>query len=193
VAVEAIRVSDSFSIATSATVNSVRSGPNGQFSLDQLLPGQYFFRFTPAYAAPLLVDDGQDATAKQLMVQWWPGGDSPHGATPFTILAGTNLRIPDIWLHTVPRYRVSGTVQATICQAGDPYTISIGEHRGASVAMIRSMIVRCGADFTFGDLSPGRYEVSLLPKDGGGPVAKEEAVIVDRNLQRDFPLAQATP
>jgi len=191
--VEAIRVNDSFNIATSATVGSVRSFPDGQFSLEQLIPGQYFFRFTPANGAPLIVDDGADIASRQFAVQWWPGGDSPREATPFTIMAGTNFRLPDMWIPAVPRFRVSGTLQAAICQPGDAFNVSIGEHRGVSVAMIRSTLVRCGAEFTFGDLTPGRYEISLLPKDGGDAVAKQEAIVTDRNLQKDFPEVHATP
>jgi 5-hydroxyisourate hydrolase-like protein (transthyretin family) len=194
VLVEAIRVTDSFDIATSRTAASVRSSPNGEFSLGQLMPGQYYFRFTPANpAAPLLIDDGHDPTAKPFAVQWWPGGNSSHGATPFTILAGTSFQLPDIWIPAVPRFQVSGTLEATICQAGDAYNVSIGEHRGTSVAMIRSMMVRCGAEFSFGDLAPGRYEIRLLLKDGGAPVAQEEAVVTDRNLERNFAAAHATP
>jgi hypothetical protein len=191
--VEAIRVRDSFDIATSVTAASVRSFSDGQFSLQQLIPGQYFFRFTPANAATLIVDDGTDTATRQLAVQWWPGGDSPRVATPFTIMAGTNFRLPDVWIPAVPRFRVSGTVQAAICQPGDAFNVSIGEHRGASVAMIRSTLVRCGAEFTFGDLTPGHYEISLLPKNGGDAVAKQEAVVTDRNLQKDFPATHATP
>ena len=48
VLVEAIRVTDPFDIATSVTGVSARTFPDGQFSLAQLVPGQYFFRFTPA-------------------------------------------------------------------------------------------------------------------------------------------------
>jgi len=59
--------------------------------------------------------------------------------------------------------------------------------------MIRSMMVRCGAEFSFGDLAPGRYEIRLLLKDGGAPVAQEEAVVTDRNLERNFAAAHATP
>jgi len=84
-------------------------------------------------------------------------------------------------------------VEATICQAGDAYNVTIGEHRGASVAMLRSVLIRCGAEFTFGDLTPGRYQISLLPKDGGEAVARQEAVVTDRDLQKDFPEVHATP
>ncbi len=191
--VEAIRVNDFFDIATSVTGVSVRSFPDGQFSLGQLPPGQYFFRFTPANTTPLLIDDGHDASTRPFAIQWWPGGDSARGATPFTILAGTSFRLPDVWLPAVPRYQVSGTVKTTICQAGDSYNVTIGEHRGASVAMIRSILIGCGAEFTFGDLAPGRYQISLLPKDGGDAVARQEAVVTDRDLQKDFPEFHATP
>jgi hypothetical protein len=193
VLVEAIRVKDSFDIATSVTAASVRSFANGQFSLGQLLPGQYFFRFTPANPAPLLIDDGHDPTARQFAVQWWPGGDSSRGATPFTIMAGTSFQRPDMWIPAVPRFQVSGTVEPTICQAGDAYNVTIGEHRGPSVAMIRSMLIRCGAEFTFSGLAPRHYQINLLPKDGGEAVASEEAVVTDRDLQKDFPEVHATP
>jgi hypothetical protein len=191
--VEAIRVKDSFDIATSVTSVSVRSFPNGEFSLAQMVPGQYFFRFTPANAPPMLTDDGHDASTRPFAIQWWPGGDTSRGATPFTIMAGTSFRLPDIWLPAVPRYQVSGTVEATVCQAGDAYNVTIGEHRGQSVAMLRSMLIRCGAEFTFGDLAPGHYQISLLPKDGGDAVARQEAVVTDRDLQKDFPEVHATP
>lgn len=193
VVVEAIRVTDSFNIATSVTSASARTFPDGRFSLEQLVPGQYFFRFIPASTTPLIVNDGRDPEAREFATQWWPGGDSPSNTTPFTILAGTRFRLPDVWLPAVPRFQVSGTVEPTICRQGVAYNVSIGEHRGASVAMIRSMLVRCGAEFTFGDLTPGRYEISLLAKDGGDPVAREEAVVTDRDLQRDFPASRATP
>jgi hypothetical protein len=193
VVVEAIRVRDAFDIATSVTAASIRSFPDGQFSLAQLTPGQYFFRFTPANAPPMLVEDGHDAATRPLAIQWWPGGDSSRGATPFTIMAGTSFRLPDIWIPAVPRYQVSGTVEAAICQADDAYNVTIGEHRGSSIAMLRSMLIRCGAEFTFGNLTPGRYQISLLPKDGGEAVARQEAVITDRDLQKDFPEIHATP
>ncbi len=191
--VEAIRVKDSFELSTSVTAATVRGFPDGQFSLEQLVPGQYFFRFTQSIGPPLLVDDGHDPTTKHFEVQWWPGGDSPRGATPFTMMAGTSFRLPDIWLRAVPRYQVSGTVEATICQAGDSYNVAIGEHRGQSVAILRSMLIRCGDEFNFGDLAPGRYQISLLPRDGGDPVAGQEALITDRDLQKDFPEVHATP
>ncbi len=193
VVVEAVRVNDAFDIATSVTAASVRSFPDGQFSLDQLLPGQYFFRFTPANGAPLLIDDEHDTATRPFAVQWWPGGDSARGATPFTIMAGTNFRLPDMWIPAVPRYRVSGTVGATICQAGEGYNVTIGEHRGGSVAMLRTMLIRCGAEFTFGDLAPGHYQISLLLKDGGDIVARQEAIVTDGDLQKDFPEVHATP
>lgn len=187
VVVEAIRVIDSFSIATSVTAASVRSFPDGTFSLEQLVPGQYFFRFTPTNPEVLLVDDEHDLASRQFATQWWPGGDSPRKATPFTLMAGTKFSVPDIWIPEVARYRVSGTVEATICQPGDAYTVSIGQKHGASVSMLRSMLVRCGSEFAFAGLNPGSYEISLLPKDGGDAVAKEEAIVTDRNLQKDFP------
>lgn len=187
VVVEAIRVKDSFDIRTSVTAASIRTFPDGQFSLGQLIPGQYFFRFTPSVAPPLLIDEGHDATSRQFAVQWWPGGDSPRGATPFTIMAGTSFRLPDIWIPPVPHYQVSGTVKTTICQSGEAYNVAVGEHRGASVAPVRSILTYCGAEFTFGDLAPGRYQIALLPKDGGDAIAKQEAVVTDRDLQRDFP------
>jgi hypothetical protein len=56
----------------------------------------------------------------------------------------------------IPGYHVSGTVEATICQAGDAYNVTIGEHRGASVA-------------------------------------RQEAVVTDRDLQKDFSAVHATP
>ncbi len=62
----------------------------------------------------------------------------------------------------------------------------IGQKYGASVSMLRSMPVRCGSEFAFAGLNPGSYEISLLPKDGGDAVAKEEAIVKDRNLQKDF-------
>jgi hypothetical protein len=192
VVVEAIRVRDTFDIAPSVTGVSVGTFSDGQFSLAQLAPGQYFFRFTPANAAPLLIDDGHDMSTRPFAIQWWPGGDTSRNATPFTILAGTTFRLPDVWLPAVPRYQVSGTVEATICQAGDAYNVTIGEHRGQSVAMLRSMLIRCGAEFTFGDRAPGRYQISLMPKDGGDAVARQEAVVTDRDLQKDFPEAHAT-
>jgi hypothetical protein len=193
VLVEVIRVNDSFDIATSVTAAYVRTSPDGQFSLRQLVSGQYFFRFTPANAPPMLIEDGHDAATRSLAIQWWPGGDSSRGATPFTIMAGTSFRLPDVWIPAVPRYQVSGTVEATICQAGDAYNVTIGEHRGQSVAMIRSMLIRCGAEFTFGDLAPGRYQISLVPKDGADAVARQEAIVIDRDLQKDFPEVHATP
>ena len=191
--VEAIRVNDSFDIAASATGVSVRTFPDGQFSLAQLIPGQYFFRFTPANEAPMIVEDRHDATTRSFAIQWWPGGDSPRGATPFTIIAGTRLRLPDMWIPAVPHYQISGTVEATICQAGDAYNVAISEHHGASVSMLRTMLIRCGDEFTFGDLEPGHYQISLLPKDGGDAVAKQDAVVTDRDLQKDFPEVHATP
>jgi hypothetical protein len=193
VLVEAVRVKDSFDIATSVTGVSVRTLPDGQFGLAQLVPGHYFFRFTPADSPALLIEDGHDAATRPLAIQWWPGGDSARGTTPFTVMGGTSFRLPDIWIPAVPRYQVSGTVRATICQMGDAYNVTIGEDRGASVVMLRSMLIRCGAEFTFGGLAPGRYQISLLPKDGGDPVAGQEALITDRDLEKDFPEVHATP
>lgn len=191
--VEAIRVTDSFDIATSRIASEVRTFPDGQFSLDHLPPGQYFFRFTPANAAPMLIEDGHDATTRPLAVQWWPGGDSARGATPFTVMAGTKFQLPDIWIPALPRYQVSGTVEAAICHTGDAYNVTIGEHRSASIAMLRSMVIRCGAEFSFGDLPPGRYQISLLPEDGSEAVARQEAVITNSDLRKDFPEVHATP
>jgi hypothetical protein len=190
--VEAIRVTDSFNIATSVTTTSARTFADGGFSLDQLTPGQYFFRFTPATHPPLLIDDARDAS-RELQMQWWPGGDTPRNATPFTVMAGTKFRLPDIWMPSLPRFQVSGTIGPAICKPGDAYTVSIGEKHGSKIAVLRSTVVRCGTEFLLGDLAPGRYEISLLPQDGGDPVAHEDVIVTDRNLQRDFPPAQATP
>ena len=66
----------------------------------------------------------------------------------------------------------------------------------SSVSMIRSMMVRCGAEFNFEDLAPGRYELALLPNDGkgdGDAIARQDAIITDSNLQKNFPMENATP
>ena len=183
---DAIRVDDSFEIATSRTIASALTDRNGNFSLAQLTPGQYFFRFTPASPpASLIVPDPHDPQTRQFVQQWWPGGDTYKGSTPFTVIAGTVFTMPDMWIPPAARYQVSGTVQPVTCQAGDAYTVSIGDR--ASAEPFRSMMVRCGANYVFQDLKPGRYQISLLRKDQDEAGLREEVIVTDRNQQRDLP------
>jgi len=188
IAVEAIRVSYASGTASSVTLATVKSDKDGEFSLKQLTPGQYFFRFTPTeLAIPLIVPDIHDARVRQFAPQWWPGGDAHRDTSPFAVVAGTVLRLPDV-LIPAASFQLSGTIQATACRSEDAFTVAIGRQRGASAAVepFRSMVVRCGADYAFLDLTPGRYQLSLSPKDESRSASREDVVVTDRNLRRDL-------
>jgi hypothetical protein len=134
-----------------------------------------------------------ESSEPEYVRQFWPGGDDYKNATPFTLVGGTDLRLPDIWIPVLPRFQISGAVEANMCQAGDAYTVSIDVRRGTIFAPFRTMLVRCGAEFVFADLAPGRYQISLLPNDGGKALRREEVVVTDGDLQRNFGTEQAHP
>lgn len=192
VTVEALRVSYTSGTMTSVTSASVVSDRDGEFTLKQLTPGQYFFRFTPPQGATqLLIPDANEPPSRQFVRQWWPGGDDYRHASPFAIVAGTVLRLPEIPIPAAALFQVSGTVQPAACRPENAYTVSIGKRSGVSdtVEPFRSMVVRCGADYAFLDLTPGRYQLSLLPQDQNQSAARADVVVTDRNLQRDLPPA----
>jgi hypothetical protein len=190
VTVEAIRVSYDSGTMTSRTFVSVLSSRDGEFTLKQLTPGQYFFRFTPAQpGAALIIPDMNEPPVRQFVPRWWPG-DAYRNASPFAVVAGTVLRLPDIIIPAAALYRISGTVKPVACKSENAYAVSIGRQAGVTVQSLRSMVVGCGAEFAFQDLAPGRYQISLLPKEPGEAAFKEDLVVTDRDLQRDLPPAQ---
>ena len=191
VTVEAIRLSYGSGMATPFSSARTVSDRDGEFALTQLTPGQYYFRFTPSEIPAMpIVTDTHDPPAQQFKRQWWPGGDAYQKASPFVLVAGTALRLPDVLIPSAALFRVSGTVTPATCDSEDRYTVSIGKQTGASIQPFSSMVVRCGAEFAFVDLAPGRYQISLLPKDPGQAASQQELVVTDRNLQTDLPPAR---
>jgi len=186
VTVEALRTTYSPNLLTFVPSAATRTGQDGKFAL-ALPPGQYFFRFTPAdVAGSLLGIDPKDGSVPEYVRQFWPGGDDYRSASPFTVAGGTDFRMPDVWMEALPRFQISGTVAANMCTGGDAYTIAIDTRRGTAFAPFRTTLVHCGAEYVFADLAPGRYQISLLPKDGGEALRREEVVVTDSNLQRNF-------
>jgi hypothetical protein len=188
VLVEALPLQDGTGKVASSPTDSSMTDRNGVFLLARLIPGQYFFRFTPSESPEtLIISDTHDAPPQRFLRQWWPGGDAYKNATPFTVAAGIDFRLPDLWLPAEARFQVSGTVRPDTCDAGDDYTVAIGRHGGAIVQPFRSMVVRCGSGFVFADLTPGKYQISLLRKDQVDAEAREDLVVTDRNLEKDLP------
>jgi hypothetical protein len=184
--VEPLSATYSSKLLRSVPSGGARTDQNGTFTL-ALPPGQYFFRFTAAdIAGSVLAMGPADRSAPEYVRQFWPGGDDYKNATPFTVVGGTDFRLPDIWLPALPRFRVTGTVEANMCAGGDAYTVSIGVPRGSAFAVLRTTLVHCGDEFVFADLAPGRYQISLLPKDGGEALRRDEVVVTDGNLQKNF-------
>ena len=144
-------------------------------------------------AATLIIPDMNEPPVRQFVPQWWPG-DAYRNASPFTVVAGTVMTLPDILIPAAALYRISGKVKPAACNSENAYTVSIGRQLGARVQSLRSMVVGCGAEFAFQDLAPGRYQISLLPKEPGEAAFKEDLVVTDRDLQGDLPPAPyATP
>ncbi len=183
IAVEAIQVTYPIQGVSAIPTSRAMTFNDGVFSLAQLPPGQYYFRFTPAvWPAELIVPDKEEPAARPLIAQWWPGGDTYRGATPFTVMAGTTFSMPDIAIPVAALFQVSGTVQKETCHSDESYKVSIGSLYGNSFNMFRSMVVRCGSEFAFGNLAPGRYQLSLPGGIG------TEVLITDSSVRKDLQL-----
>lgn len=187
VLVEALSLNGATGTVASNPADSAVTDRDGEFLLSRLIPGQYFFRFTPSEGPDtLILADTSDSAPRRYLRQWWPGGDGYKKATPFTVAPGTDFRLPDLRLPAEARFQVSGTVRPDTCDAGDAYTVAIGKRRGAGVEPFRSMVVRCGAEFIFADLIPGGYQISLLRNDHMDAEARVDLVVTDRNLEKDL-------
>jgi len=181
VTAEAIQVSAPFAAYRAL------SDQDGKFSLEQMLPGVYYFRFTPVRSAvPLLGADPHEAAAREYAPQWWPDGGAARNATPFAIAAGTTFRMPDIWISPVARFQISGTVKPDGCVAGDAYSISIGEEKGRELKALRSEMVYCNGEYAFQSLNPGQYQISLRRKNDGEASSRAEVLVSDRDMRSDF-------
>ena len=89
---------------------------------------------------------------------------------------------------------MAGADAELVDPAESPYDAVLHEENRARVENalrqvpepFRTTLVHCGAEYVFADLAPGRYQISLLPKDGGEALRREEVVVTDSNLQRNF-------
>ena len=180
VRVDSVQASNTSDIIANIPKARALTDRDGRFHLEQLTPGQYFFRFSPAEpATPLIVPDDEDSRTRTFLTQLWPGGDTRRNASPFTILAGTVIELPDILLPVAALYRVTGTVPTAGCDEAGEYAVSIGERKGSAVTMLRSTAVRCGKTFVFADMKPGQYEVRLQSRRES--IAMRELVVTDHD------------
>lgn len=160
----------------------------GRFWLEQLPAGQYFLRFTPSDAiATLPLGDIEDPQSRRFLPQWWPGGATWQNASPVSLTGGSSTRLPDIQLSPEARFTISGRLLPQYCHDDESFQVAILRDTNGSAKMLRSALVKCGADYAFSDLTSGAYRIVMDESSGHSP-ASLEVQIKNENVRADLPI-----
>jgi hypothetical protein len=130
----------------------------GDFLLDQLMPGDYFVeikKFPPGAIVPGDQPDTPAALSRYPQTIW------PASEALAAWLAETNIGNLD--LTKVKPGRIRGEVTGLDCTKENAYGLSILQRFGDRVIEDRSASIPCGASFTIPNLSPGDYVLRAIP------------------------------
>ena len=174
-----------------------KSGPDGNFTVEGIAPGEYAIETGPQGEASHRVlaaftDEDRKTVGQDYEHAYWPGGHGPDTVLPVMVLAGGAADAGAVRARKVPHYRILLRIPPAGC--GGAGTVSVSEAvrmpRGG-VALHGLGEAPCGKDLLVTGFSPGEYRLILQASGStrqGRPVATVLFTITDQNLEIPAPL-----
>ncbi len=171
---------------------TARTDADGSFTVNQLIPGEYLVKLSPALSGSVTVmprfsEDDLKAVDQTLETIYWPGAPDERSATPASVIPGASATLGTIRIRKTASYRVRISMPG--CQPDDLPSLGVETSGRGPVFVLNAdgkiqsfngLTVASCQDFLVKGVTPGSYTFQLSSKKAWAAAPVE---ITTKNLE----------